>query len=77
MASWIIPLVLIAIWVLIPRPPGSELDYTLTALQHVGFVIGFLVAVISLIGSIRRSGSVASAIVGIVLNAILIFSFPR
>jgi hypothetical protein len=74
MASWIIPLLAIAAWVLIPRPRGSQLDYTLTGAEHLCFIVGFLVGVISLIGSVRRGGSIASAIVGIVVNAFLILA---
>ena len=74
--SWILPIVCVVTWILVPRPANSPLNYKLTGAVHFGFLIGLIISVIALLGIIRRGGNKAPAIVGLVVNAFLMFTFP-
>ena len=67
-ASWIMPLVNLGLWVLIPGDRGSGALYA-----PIGFLLGVAVAITALLGVRRRgSGGTASAVVGLVLNLLLL-----
>jgi hypothetical protein len=52
------------------------LNSKLTGAAHFGFVLGLIISVVALTGIIRRGGNKAPAIVGLIVNALLIFAFP-
>src|SRR5947209_8374805 len=74
--SWILPTVCVVAWILIPRPANSPLNYKLTGAVRFGFLIGLIISVIALLGIIRRGGNKGPAIVGLIVNAFLMFAFP-
>jgi hypothetical protein len=76
LVSWLIPILSVGMWILVPRPRGSRLDHTITGIEHFAFLVGLLVGIIALIGIIRRGGNVAPAIVGVALNTFLMFALP-
>lgn len=76
-ASWILPIFCVLAWILVPRRPDSPLNSQLAGAAHFGFVIGLIISVVALVGIIRRGGNKAPAIVGLVINALLIVAFPR